>query len=103
MSSIVFKRIFYPWLWFNFTFYLSGYGKMERFALKVLNKFSDKIIKQKSEGFKTFDEKFDDGIAKRKCPLIDVLLNGKFKHQRIDDTEIRDEVATFIFAVSLIY
>lgn len=103
MSAIVFKRVFYPWLWFNFTFYLSAYGEMETLALKVLHKFTDNIIKQKSKKFKTFDEKFDDGIRKRKCPLIDILLNGKFKRQRIDDTDIRDEVATFVFAVSLFY
>lgn len=103
MSAIVFKRIFAPWLWFNFTFYLSAYGKMETLALKVLFKYTDNIIKQKSKGFQTFDDKFDDGIDKRKCSLIDILLNGKFKHQSIDDADIRDEVATFVFAVSLFY
>ncbi|CAG9769847.1 unnamed protein product [Ceutorhynchus assimilis] len=97
IGKVVYERIVAPWLWYPRIFDLSSFRKVEYRSLKILHSFTDNIIKKRSENFKTFDEDFENSYTKRKYPLLDILLNTKFKHNSIDDRGIREEVDTFMF------
>ncbi|CAG9769844.1 unnamed protein product [Ceutorhynchus assimilis] len=97
IGSIIFQRIITPWLWYPKIFNLTSLRKVEKTSLKVLHNFTNKIIQRRSENFKIFDEQFGETFTKRKHPLLDVLLNAKFKYNSIDDIGIREEVDTFMF------
>ncbi|CAH1131761.1 unnamed protein product [Ceutorhynchus assimilis] len=97
IGNVVYERIIAPWLWYPRIFDFSSLRNVEYRSLKVLHKFTDKIIRKRSENFQTFDEDFENSYTKRKYPLLDVLLNAKFKNNSIDDRGIREEVDTFMF------
>ncbi|XP_066141715.1 cytochrome P450 4c3-like isoform X2 [Euwallacea fornicatus] len=97
LGNMIMKRSTTPWLWWQKLFDLSPLRKIEKKDLEVLHNFTTNIIVEKSRNFKTFDDHFDESVTKRKYPLMDILLNAKFRHKGIDDTAIRNEVDTFMF------
>ncbi|XP_066251087.1 cytochrome P450 4c3-like isoform X2 [Euwallacea similis] len=97
LGLVVLERLLIPWLWIQAIFDLSAFRRVEKKSLKVLHTFTTNIIAERSKNFKIFDEQFDENITKRKYPLLDILLNVKFRDQGIDDVGIRNEVDTFMF------
>ncbi|XP_066153088.1 cytochrome P450 4c3-like isoform X2 [Euwallacea fornicatus] len=97
LGLIVFRRFLTPWFWPRIIFDFTTQRKIEEKDLKILHKFTTNIIQKRSENFAIFDEKFDGTLTKRKYPLLDILLNAKFKDNSIDDVGIRNEVDTFMF------
>lgn len=90
-----------PWLHNNIIFYnLSSIGKLEKRLLKIFHDFNDKIVKKRSETLtKVKSTEYDDNSNRRKVAMLDLLLEEKNVHGKMNDKEIQDEVSTFMFAV----
>lgn len=101
MSDVCYQRFSKPWTWIQQIFDLSSLRKIERESLKTLHQFTDSIIQKRSENFEVFDENLDSMSIRKKLPLLDILINAKIKHGSINNNEIREEVDTFMFEVSI--
>lgn len=73
------------------------YLKEKNEAIEFLHKFSNDVIKDRQSFF-------TDGVIsytqKKKMAMLDLMLAAKFKGADITDEGIREEVDTFMFAVS---
>lgn len=97
---------------FPFFFQFSSLAKRQDIALKILHDFTDKVIFRRRQELlnqginnnKLNDEADDDfsdlGIKKKKA-FLDILLQSTMNDQPLTDLEIREEVDTFSFEVSV--
>lgn len=103
MSSIILRRIFsitsqFPWL-FNFT----SLAREQREALKVLHGFTDKVILERKNQLEQSlaspkaDNETDEYFGKKKVTFLDMLLQATIDGQPLSNSDIREEVDTFMF------
>lgn len=99
---------------YNFFFRLSANYKKQQEALKVLHGFTDKVIikrreelmrktmenNNESESNKYVNEEEEFGI-KKKMAFLDVLLQSTVDGLPLTNMDIREEVDTFMFEVSI--
>lgn len=105
MGKIFYYRVLRPWTYFNFYYYnFHRQGQQENKLVKILNDFTNKVIKKREENFETIkDIPTDDNehyYGKKKIAMLDLMLNAKLTDGSIDDKGIRDEVNTFMFEVN---
>ncbi|XP_011165193.2 cytochrome P450 4C1 [Solenopsis invicta] len=107
ISWLIMTRIFRPWYWINWLFYLSPRGKQYKSTLDTLHEFTKQVIcKRKAERKlqndysepKNENNEFNIGKRKRKA-FLDLLLDQNAKDDcPLTDDELRAQVDTFMFA-----
>ncbi|XP_053659148.1 probable cytochrome P450 4d14 [Anopheles marshallii] len=106
ISDIILKRLFsflreYKWA-FQFT---KAHNRQEE-LLKVVHGFAHRVISERKQQLqdererKRAQEKLEeeDVYGKRRMTLLDLLLNVEIDGKALSDSEIREEVDTFMFA-----
>lgn len=81
--------------------------KMNR-ALKILHDFTDNVIQERRKELLNGNDRVADQLAgdedigtKRKMAFLDILLQARIDDKPLTDLEIREEVDTFMFEVSV--
>lgn len=93
------KRAKNPLIHNDFMFKLSPVGRRAKEVLKVLHGFSNKIIVQRrQELLERQDSSKNEDV--QPC-FLDLLLKQSLTKSLINEAEIREEVDTFMFAVSV--
>ena len=105
MCEMIIWRVKSPLKNFDVFYYLSSDYRKEKRDLKVLHDFTNSIIeKRKLELEHTFSDSpsnhVDEFIPKGKFSFLDLLLTTRVDGKPLTQEEIRDEVSTFLFAVS---
>ncbi|KAG8332923.1 Cytochrome P450 4C1 [Homalodisca vitripennis] len=105
ISELTMQRLLRPWYHPNFSFYLSSYGKRYKKCLDILHGFTNKVIKERKitralrmqDSEATLIEEEDIGTKKRMA-FLDLLLEAAEQEgSQLSDSEIREEVDTFMF------
>ncbi|XP_065089652.1 cytochrome P450 4c3-like [Ochlerotatus camptorhynchus] len=106
MSEIIFRRLFSLSREYKIAFWLSKAAEHQRAALEVLHNFTDSVILQRKaqlddeqsrkETLQKLEE--SDIYGKRKMTLLDLLLNVSVEGHALSNSDIREEVDTFMFA-----
>jgi len=125
LSETVLFRISRPWLWFNPIFFLSKQGRDFKSNLKKIKQFTENVIKERMQ---KWDEKqmnmsnvFSDDSStmlpdtdekgstilnnrytksNKRLAFLDLLLDLHMNNKSLTFNDIKDEVETFMFAVS---
>ncbi|XP_058823827.1 cytochrome P450 4d2-like [Topomyia yanbarensis] len=106
MSKIIFMRLFSMLREYSIFFHASKAAKRQQAALSVLHGFTDSVIRERKsqleddQSQKLAQQKLDetDIYGKRKMTLLELLLNVTIEGHPLSDTDIREEVDTFMFA-----
>lgn len=111
ITYVIQTRIHNPVMRNPFFFQYSSLYKQQKEALGVLHGFTDSVIQRRREDSlkhginkndKFNNEKFEDEAigGRQKRAFLDSLLHSTIDGKPLDDLEIREEVDTFMFAVS---
>lgn len=105
MCEMIMCRVKSPLKNFDVFYYLSSDYRKEKRNLKVLHDFTNSVIeKRKLELKHTINEstsnQVDEFTSKGKFSFLDLLLTTTVDGRPLTQEEIRDEVSTFLFAVS---
>lgn len=101
-GELLFKRMINPLLAFDFLFQRTGLWRELRTQLEVIHTVMEQVIEQRSMQLQAEQEQeklmeIEEGEEQRRPRmLLDLLLLAKQSRQ-----QIRDEVNTFVFAVSV--
>ncbi|XP_053697820.1 cytochrome P450 4d2-like [Sabethes cyaneus] len=106
MSKIIFMRLFSLFREFKIFFHLSKAVHRQKAALEVLHGFTDSVIRERKAQLE--DEQARDAAlqkleetdiyGKRKMTLLELLLNISVDNHPLSNSDIREEVDTFMFA-----
>nr|QQL12335.1 cytochrome P450 CYP4CJ5 [Aphis craccivora] len=101
VTDVMIKRIFKFWLWNESIFNLSQNGRNFNKSLKVLHTFTENVIKEKRAKHETVNcletEELSFG-KKRVESFLDLLIGiSKQNPEKMTDSDIREEVDTFLF------
>ncbi|GFS53384.1 cytochrome P450 4c3 [Nephila pilipes] len=103
LGGVMIERIARPLLWPDILFNLSKSGRGFNRDLKVLHRFTDKVIQEKKTALlaqrsrgseETEDVRFG---GKKRQALMDLLLDQHVNGQQLTEEDIREEVDTFMF------
>ncbi|KAH0551296.1 cytochrome P450 4c3-like [Cotesia glomerata] len=98
MTSIIQMRFTNIWMANDTIFNLTSLGKEHDKALKTIHNFVDNIILERKIQWKTNrDSNFNQPINNKKA-LLDLLLDYTENNVGLTDSDIRDQVNTFMFA-----
>lgn len=107
-SELMLQRFVRPWLHSEFIFRRSAIGKKYFAAVDTLHRFSKDVIRKKrlarleSSSRDKSAEAADDVFGKKKRrAFLDLLLESNESEQVLSDDDIREEVDTFMFEVSI--
>ncbi|XP_049837545.1 cytochrome P450 4C1-like isoform X2 [Schistocerca gregaria] len=102
IAELTIRRVVSPWLLNDFMFRMSPSGKKFYKQLDVLHGFTRKVIQQKKQSRRA--SKTDEKVAqydvlgrKRRVALLDMLLVESEDGKKLTDTELQEEVDTFMF------
>ncbi|XP_069699701.1 cytochrome P450 4C1-like [Periplaneta americana] len=105
MSEVLIERLVRPWLYNKFIFKMSARGRRHDQCLRVLHGFTKKVIQErkaqllgngnKMQGYSGSEDEVI-GKKKRKA-FLDLLLEASLGGVKLTDTELREEVDTFMF------
>uniref|UniRef100_UPI0009490568 uncharacterized LOC105181718 n=1 Tax=Harpegnathos saltator TaxID=610380 RepID=UPI0009490568 len=112
MSFIVIHRLFRPWLYWDLTFGLSPTGRLQKKIIQDLHGFTDKIVTErkiyhertKGQYLQNFtnassggmDDEEIYGSRKKRLAMLDLLIAAS-QENHLSDSDIREEVDTFMF------
>lgn len=105
MCRLVVVRAFSATLMFDLIYHMSSEYKKEVNALKILHNRSNSVIAKRRVDLENADAKGqdeDDIGARKKIPFLDSLLTSNEKGRKLTDEEIREEVDTIMFEVSVL-
>ncbi|XP_063706449.1 cytochrome P450 4C1-like [Culicoides brevitarsis] len=91
-------RYFKPHLRYEWIFALTSYGARSRKALKTLNDFTEKVIKERKALRKELSNSGEAETGKKRKMFLDLVLDETEKRPFFTDKDIREEVDTFMFA-----
>ncbi|KAL0267118.1 UNVERIFIED_CONTAM: hypothetical protein PYX00_009473 [Menopon gallinae] len=105
MSQIFLERQFTPWYYRPFLFNMFPIGWEQKRLLKILHGFTEKVIRERRETYRKekMNRKDDDEDAnlylgeKEKISFLDLLIKISETENSLTETEIREEVDTFMF------
>lgn len=87
------RRLTQPLYLFNFIYMITPYFLKEKFLIRDLHKFTEKVIRKRKA---IINETVSNG--KQHKIMLDILLDEVNKGN-IDEKTLRDEVNTFLFEV----
>lgn len=116
-------RVTRPWLWSDFVFFRTEFGKRFTHANQSMHDFSNKVILERKEAwqkefdlgedstatkeqaseFKSIDDIRSSAFFKRgnnRLAFLDLLLHQHMIENTMNLDDVREEVDTFMFAVS---
>ncbi|XP_026740500.1 cytochrome P450 4C1-like [Trichoplusia ni] len=105
LGSIFYERLVRIYLYVDFLFYLTPWGRKQKKHLKAVHSFTENVIEQRKEYIEkngiNFNEQLDDDDSfvykkKKKTAMLDLLLSAE-KDGLIDREGINEEVDTFMF------
>lgn len=88
-------------------FRFSPLYKQQSSALKILHEFTDAVIRERRE--KILAQRNDtangedESESSKTTTFLDILLQGNIDGKPLSDSDIREEVDTFMFEVWLVY
>lgn len=97
ISNIIFKRALNPFKFYKFFYMLTSDYFKERKLLKILHETTASVIRKRRELLKEELNKPTEG--KKRLALLDMLLQSTIDGQPLSDSDIREEVDTFMFEV----
>nr|QZM07473.1 cytochrome P450 monooxygenase CYP4C131 [Lasioderma serricorne] len=109
VSELALKRRDRPWLQSDFSFKLSPTGKEFEKYLSVLHGFTNKVIQERKDQLrkkKALKEEMNGKAStsaeevfgrKERLAFLDLLIEASDSGRLLSDTEIREEVDTFMF------
>lgn len=100
MLDIVIARVFSPIKMTDWTYFFTEDYRKEKKALKVIHSYTWNVIKRRQEFLKSEKNENHAGYQKRKA-FLDLLLEANSNGEQLTLEEIREEVDTFMFAVTL--
>ncbi len=112
-AEIFMYRVYSPWLWPDFLFYLTKKGKEFRSNLNILHGTTRRMIKERKaellsrkgneenigsemEAEKT-DNIYMNKKTKKRLAFLDLLLDYHIQNNSLSLEDIREEVDTFMF------
>lgn len=95
-SELLFKRMINPLLASDWIFRRTQLWRDLREQLQVIHTLMDSVIDRRA---RDLEKEMGDSPGKAQN-LLDTLLLAKFNGESLSRKEIRDEVNTFVFAVS---
>lgn len=90
-------------------FRLTPLYQQQKQSLKVINSFVDELIEKRRAELITelknngHIDKDDDEVHKKRPALLEILLQSDLNGKPLTNDDIRNEVKTFILAVSLFF
>ncbi|KAL0269893.1 UNVERIFIED_CONTAM: hypothetical protein PYX00_007475 [Menopon gallinae] len=97
IGKIIVERMFSPFLFSDRNFKMSSLGREQAKLLKILHGFTSKIIEEKKQAFEKTETEERDPDQPKKISFLEMLLE-KQKTHFFSDTDIREEVDTFLMA-----
>ena len=111
LGETLIKRIFSPWLWPNFIFFLTPLGKEFKSELNILHSMTRRVIKERKDNIlskksetdeETIEANDDSNIYvsnknRKRLAFLDLLLDYHIQNNALTLEEIREEVDTFMF------
>ncbi|XP_043485630.1 cytochrome P450 4c3-like [Polistes fuscatus] len=98
LSEIAQHRFTCVWTSYDCIFRLTKLAKEQDRALKIVHNFIDKVIAERKQEWKNNRDKNCNKPTKKHQALLDLLLEISSNGTILTDTDIRDEVNTFMFA-----
>ncbi|EZA54255.1 Cytochrome P450 4C1 [Ooceraea biroi] len=107
LTKILFYRLFRPWYLNDRLFWFSSKYKRQTKCLKVLHGFTEKIITERKQyhestggRYLNFEHETEDndkiGSRKKRLAMLDLMIAAS-NNNRISNSDIREEVDTFMF------
>ncbi|XP_059350194.1 cytochrome P450 4c3-like isoform X2 [Daphnia carinata] len=108
MREIVAARLIRPWIQPDFLFRFSNYSVNQKEALKILHGFTDGVIRKRKLERARYSLDKDTALTnqhqedefspkKKRLALLDLLIDASKDGEVLSDTDIREEVDTFMF------
>ncbi|GIX83786.1 cytochrome P450 4V2 [Caerostris extrusa] len=111
LTNSVFKRMQSPWVWNDFLFRISPFGRRFERDLATAHNFTKQVISEKKESLMKRNDReipadsspeVEGSKHGKKLALMDLLLEEHFKNNSISEEEIREEVDTFTFEIEIL-
>jgi cytochrome P450 family 4 len=101
MCRVVTERSMSPLQPYDFLFPLTKNYYTQKKSLKILHKQTNEVIYARMKELKNQEQSIiNDHDSKKKKPFLDLLLQTQIDGKPLTHEEIREEVDTFMFAVS---
>ncbi|XP_040168891.1 cytochrome P450 4d2-like [Anopheles arabiensis] len=104
MTDIILKRLFSLFREYKWAFQFTKSYRRQRELVKVIHDFAHKVISDRKKQSDAQEQQRaqkqlaeDDIYGKRRMTLLDLLLNVTMDGKPLSDSEIREEVDTFMF------
>jgi len=98
-SELVFNRLNSPWLYNNWFYSKTSFGREWNKNLAIMKGFTKKVIQERKEEIRLSENENyenDTGIKKRMA-FLDLLISSSKDGTVLSDQDIQDEVDTFMF------
>lgn len=119
VGEMALTRVTRPWLWFDWVFYLTETGRRFTRAKDAMQEFSTRVILERKHEWEralkvselskgdsskmTFDQVLDSELfasGNKRLAFLDLMMHQHLIEKNMTIDDIREEVDTFMFAVS---
>jgi cytochrome P450 family 4 len=101
ICKIAMERLTSPIQMHDFLFLLTKNYSLQKKALQVLHEKADSVILQRYKELQDKPKETVQDDGKKKKAFLDLLLEAEVDGRPLSHEEIRQEVATFLFAVNV--
>jgi cytochrome P450 family 4 len=103
-SKLIFERLTSPLSQFHWLYPFTPSARKQEKELKILHDYATEVIvkrKAQLEAETAGATGTDDGGSKKRPSFLDILLSSTIDGRPLTNQEIREQVDTFMFAVSI--